>query len=350
MNRVVYFFRKQNPAFFSIESSFGLVASAVETEYRDEYGVTVVRMPHHSSPRSILPNIRYARQRQGDINHITGDIHYALLGFDRKKVNVLTIHDCVLLQRLSRKNPRWWIIKWLWYDLPIGKADMVVAVSENTKRDLLRFTNCSPDKIRVIPQFIDPIFQPGPPLAFRDRPVILFVGTTVNKNLPRLAEAMEGISADLDIIGKLNSEQTECLKRYGISYRQCAGITFPELLEHYQDCDILAFPSTFEGFGAPILEGQAVGKPVLTSAMLPMNEVAGDGACLIDPYDPASIREGLLRIIGDHRYREGLIKAGLANAARFSLRNTAGSYARLYAELLERKKSASEKIFIPNVK
>lgn len=339
MQRIVYFYRRRNPVFFSIEQAFGQIAAQLGAEYKDEYTVTEVQMPHHSSVRNILSNIRFARGRQGDINHITGDIHYALLGFGRNKVNILTVHDCVLLRRLSRKSVRWWIIKWLWYDLPMRRADMVTTISESTKSDLLHFTKCPSEKIRVITQFIDPAYRPGSPVAFRERPLILFVGTTENKNLPRLAEAMEGLSAELDIIGALTGEQTECLKRYGIHYRQCSGIPKEALLEHYHNCDLVAFPSTFEGFGLPIIEGQAVGKPVLTSAISPMKEVAGEGACLVDPHDVRSIRAGLLRIIGEKDYRDRLVAAGLTNAARYSLRNIVVSYARLYAELLDNKKN-----------
>lgn len=350
MNKIVYFYRRRNPVFFSIEQAFGQIVSQLGAAYKDEYAVTEVRMPLHSRPWALLPNIRYARRRQGDINHITGDIHYILLGLDRNKTNVLTVHDCVLLKRLSRKDPRWWIIKWLWYEWPLRRADMVTAISENTKRDLLHFTKCSPEKIRVISQFIDPAFQPRSPAAFREKPLILFVGTTGNKNLPRLAQALEGIPAELDIIGVLNNEQIACLNRYGIVYRQCSGIPKEELLEHYHDCDIVAFPSTYEGFGLPIIEGQAVGKPVLTSAISPMKEIAGEGASLVDPFDVASIRAGLLRIVGEKKYRDQLVAAGLVNAAKFSLRHIVDAYARLYADLLEKKSNRSKEILIPNVK
>ena len=337
MKRLTYFYRRKNPVFFSLEQVFGRIASELAAGFKNEYTVREVCVPFQSKLSTLVSNTRFARREQGDINHITGDIHYVLLGFSRKKVNVLTIHDCVRLRSLSRTDPRYWVIKWLWHDWPMRRADMVTTISESTKSDLLRFTGCPPAKIRVIPNFIDPVFRPGPAKLFGDQPRILFVGTTENKNLDRLAQALEGIPAELDIIGVLNDRQIECLRRHGIAYTQCSGISRELLLEHYHGCDLVAFPSTYEGFGLPVLEGQAVGKPVLTSAISPMREIAGDGACLVDPYDTGSIRDGLLRIIGDSAYREQLVRSGLANANGYSLGNIVTSYARLYAELLEKK-------------
>ena len=70
---------------------------------------------------------------------------------------------------------------------------------------------------------------------------------------------------------------------------------------------MLTFVSTYEGFGLPILESQATGRPVVTSNVSSMPEVAGDAACLVNPYDADSIREGILRVINDDAYRKDLM-------------------------------------------
>lgn len=336
---LTFFYRKKNAAFHSIENVFHRVAQQLADNYRSEFELKELELPRPTKLNNLLANIRFARQSQSDINHITGDIHYALLGFSRRKINILTIHDCVLLKRLSRRNPRYWLIKWVWHVLPIRKADCVTVISDNTKADLLSFISCDPAKIRVIPNFIDPAFAHMVRFsrAFRERPRILFIGTTPNKNLERLCEALEGLSADLDIIGRLNEEQLDCLRRHGITYSQSFGLSKEEVLQHYRDADVLAFPTTFEGFGLPIIEGQAAGLPVLTSDLSPMREVAGEGACLIDPYRPASIREGLLRIIGDEAYRHQLIEAAYDNIRRYDLDAVVLQYVELYRELITKK-------------
>jgi glycosyltransferase involved in cell wall biosynthesis len=92
----------------------------------------------------------------------------------------------------------------------------------------------------------------------------------------------------------------------------------------------------YEGFGLPVLEGQAIGRPVLTSDLDPMRHVAGKGACLVDPYKVDSIRAGVLRIIENEDYRELLVREGFSNAAMYSLDAVAAQYADLYRELLSK--------------
>ena len=93
--------------------------------------------------RGILPrvyNMLEAVFRQGDVNHVTGDAHYLTLLL-RKKKTLLTIHDCVSLERLS--GLRWWLFFFLWYWLPVKRSALISVISESTKRELRRYVKCA---------------------------------------------------------------------------------------------------------------------------------------------------------------------------------------------------------------
>jgi glycosyltransferase involved in cell wall biosynthesis len=119
------------------------------------------------------------------------------------------------------------------------------------------------------------------------------------------------------------------------------------VLRAYAECDLVVFASTYEGFGMPIIEANAIGRVVVTSNCRPMCDVAGSAACLVDPYDPLSIREGVCRVITHAEYRDALIQRGYDNVARFRAAEIAVQYADIYRGVLNGKvpgPSATDKV------
>src|SRR5687768_17535633 len=114
-----------------------------------------------------------------------------------------------------------------------------------------------------------------------------------NTNIPNLARALKALECEPRVIGRLSPHQRAGLEDNGINYTAEHDLTEQELRERYRAADIVAFCSTYEGFGLPILEAHAMRKPVITSDLSPMIETSGGAACLVDPFDPASIHAGL---------------------------------------------------------
>jgi glycosyltransferase involved in cell wall biosynthesis len=329
---VTYIFRKGTPTIFSIEKLFNALYGHFE---RTGAGVRRLELPYISTGIvSVLRNIWFvARRRKTRVLHITGDVHYAALLCLFSKT-IITIHDCVVLHR--RTGFKRFVLWMLWFGLPVRLASAIVVISEQTKNELLKNVAVPEKKITVIPNFVDPAF------AFSERPFanelprVLHVGTTPNKNLPRVVAALRDIPCVLVIVGQLPQAILTDIQLRGVRYENFVGVDHAAIMRLYQDADIISFPSTYEGFGMPILEGQAVGRPVLTSDLEPMRSVAGQGgALLVDPYSVDAIREGFLTLMSDGVQRARLIAAGKHSCRRYALESVAASYLDLYRELEE---------------
>ncbi len=318
--------------FWSLEELFSNIIRA----FPEWVNSTVAAAPcARANLGSLVANLLWLRSLNDcDLIHQTGDIHYAILGVWRRPV-VLTVPDLRFLE--EARGLKRFLFWWLWLYLPCLRANQVTVISEFTKARLLALCRVKPAKVRVIPCCVAPEFIAMPKSWPSGKPRLLQVGTTDNKNLTRLVEACAGLPIQLAILGKLTAAQRESLDRYRVDYEEFCNLPKDQVVALYAASDLVVFVSSYEGFGIPILEAQAVGRPVLTSDLSPMREVAGGGALLVDPFNHEAIRLGILRLLGDAGLREKLVAEGFRNVCQYSASAVALQYAAVYREVMGKR-------------
>jgi len=325
--KITYFYR-HNDIGFSIRK----VLRTITDEIRKTALVEDFFMPSkRSMPWDILINsfYTYKNKNKKGVNHITGHIHEVVLGLLGCKT-LLTVHDLVFIDNV--RNPIKRLYKWFfWLYLPIKLSNKVVCISTQTKNKILHHINT--DKLTVIYNPIDPIFEYIPKVFNKEKPIILHIGTGWNKNLKRVVESLVDISCHLRIIGGLTTEQRDFVKKSGVEYSNVFGLSDAEIKQEYINCDIVSFPSEYEGFGMPIIEGQKTGRIVVTSKIEPLIEVSGDAVAYVDPFDSNNMRLGFLKVIKDDNYRMKKIALGVTNVERFNVKKIAEEYLEIYRKI-----------------
>lgn len=331
MKTKILFIERKFWEFVSIEKVFRQIAQVLSKE---KFESDFQQLAFGNDLPGMLKNLLYFSPSEAGIFHVTGHVHYICLVLPKEKT-VLTIHDLGFLH--TRKGLRRYLLKKLLLDWPVRRLRYITSISEATKREIIFHTGCAVEKIRVIENPLPEAFFTEEKKPFeKDCPVILQIGTTPNKNLSNLIKALRGLKCRLRIIGKLDETLKAELGHLGIVYENKFGLDESEIKSEYEKADIVAFCSTFEGFGLPVIEAQSMRTSVITSDISPLKEVAGDGAHLVDPTDVSAIREGIEKIINDEKYREKLIRRGSENVERFEPRKISAQYEDLYLEILKK--------------
>jgi glycosyltransferase involved in cell wall biosynthesis len=225
-----------------------------------------------------------------------------------------------------------------WFDLPFWRlllwaaahrSHRLIAVSEATRADLLRFYRIPNERIAVIAHGVEPAFS-RLDRSYTEAYLLCVSTLHPHKNLPRLIRAYGRKKRDFRLIlAGLRGFHAEAIERLieEMGLRDSVQITGwvprEELYSLYERARAFVYPSTFEGFGMPVLEAMAAGIPVACSDIPPLHEVAGDAALFFDPLDEDDIASGIERVMGDSSLQQTLAQAGRERARAFTWRRSA---------------------------
>ncbi len=285
----------------------------------------------------VLPLVAWANRA-----HLIHSLHYThpLLSLTPR---VVTVHDMTFFLFPELHTAWRQRVMRFFAARALKNAEGVLFVSEATRRDADRLFPQGRGLRRVAPLGVSSgrvieVAHSGPISALRSlgisQPYLLFVGTLEpRKNIVRIVQAFERVAVgyqDLTLVlagkpgwhtgGLINAIEGSPMRS---RIHRLGFVSGPEKDLLLRNCAVLVYPSLYEGFGLPILEGMAAGAPVITSNSSSMPEVAGDGAILVDPSSVEDIASAIQELLSDQEKRSQLVGAGLRNSQRFTWEQTA---------------------------
>lgn len=235
----------------------------------------------------------------------------------------------------------------------ILRADGIICISDSTRNDLLSlFPDIDNSKVKVVPLAASEVFRPASEFGrsrygfpFSEKRYALFVGDrTPYKNFDVVVKAL-ALRTDLDlvIVGKPLSNTESVFLEQNIAGRHhlLTGVDSERLNALYNDAFCLLYPSSYEGFGIPLIEAMRAGCPVITTNRSSIPEVCGDAGVMVDDISPDALRQALLAL-EDTSMRKALVVRGFKQAGKFSWDRTYRETMAFYREICEQKRGNAE--------
>ncbi len=285
---------------------------------------------------------KYFKFQDFDVFHPTYYDPY-FLKYLGKKNFVVTIHD-MIYEIFPEYFPDTKKIREA-KQLMAEKATKIIAVSNHTKSDILKYYQIDPDKIEVIyhGNYLSDISKEQNILERSEKnQYLLFVGSRAPyKNFPFLIKSIAPVlneHQDVSILcaggGKFSAFEKKLIIQSGLHGRvNYTDFNDNSIVGLYHDALAFVFPSLYEGFGIPILEAFACGCPVIMSNRSSLPEVGGNAACYFDPTTAESIENAVEQIISDENLRIKLRREGFERLNQFSLTKTMKKTCEFYASI-----------------
>jgi len=278
---------------------------------------------------------------------------YPYMPYVKKAKRIITVHDLSFLRipDIFEKSIYEWNMHSVSY---MKKADYLIAVSQQTKNDIVELCDVNPEKISVVYNGIDhnafiPVDQVVCTQFLKNKnivsPFFLYVGTIEpRKNLIELLNAFNKFYLSVDkevklvLIGKKGWLYDDVFATYESlpsknNIHFLGYVPIDELKYYYSACIAFVYPSLYEGFGLPNIEAMACGAPVITSNNSCIPEIVGDAAVLVDPRSTDELFGALRAIYTDPDLRRSLIKRGLAKSQSYSWMSCAKDTLGIYKQI-----------------
>lgn len=306
---------------------------AVNNIYRKSIDMSIEKLVglKHSYPLIID---RYCNVKVEDIKPAIFHSSYYRCIDDKDVKSVVTVHDFTYEKYMT--GLRRYVHSKQKYNA-INNADVVVCVSENTRKDLLHYLpDIDIDKIRVVHNGVSDDFYPIAGAERGDR--LLYVGSRAKyKNFDFVVEVLSATSYHLDICGAPLSiyEQKYLNRKLGSDrYTVYSCVDNHRLNELYNQAKCLIYPSSYEGFGLPIVEAQKTGCPVIALNVSSIPEVIGETPLILSELSQTELLSAL-KMLESPTLFEKISKLGKENVGRFTRQAMIDGYRNIYSELLK---------------
>jgi len=333
----------------------------------DRFNISALQNMHIIEPQKFPSTVFKSAWRSSwvkkDLLQLNIDLYHGLsheipVGIEKTGIkSVVTIHDLIFERYPNQYNSIDVQIYRRKFKNACVHADKIIAISKQTKDDIIQFYKIPEKKITVCYQSCDPAFGVEVNKAEKQRiklkyklpdKFFLYVGSIIErKNLLTVCKAFHQLKDKLNIPlviigqgGKYKQQVKDFIQSSGLQQQIIflsevhsfeSSVDFPAI---YQQALCMVYPSISEGFGIPVLEALWSRIPVITSNISCLPEAGGEGALYVDPFNTEQMAEAIMRIATDNNLRNNLIEKGWQHAQSFTPQKCAASVMDVYKELL----------------